>query len=146
MTVWFDLDGTIADFYGVDGWLDYLKKEDTTPYKMAKPLINFSILARYIHKMQNSNIKVGIISWGSKNGSADFLDKIKIAKLEWLAMHLPSVKFDTINIVAYGTPKSNFKTTVNDILFDDEEQNRIDFGNAYDVKNIFQDLKKILDK
>lgn len=146
MTVWFDLDGTIADFYGVNGWLDYLKKEDTTPYTIAKPLINFSIFARYIHKMQNSNIKVGIISWGSKNGSADFLDKIKIAKIEWLAMHLPSVKFDTINIVAYGTPKSNFKTTVNDILFDDEEQNRIDFGNAYDVKNIFQDLKKILDK
>ena len=32
-TIVFDMDGTIADFYGVDGWLDYLKAENTTPYE-----------------------------------------------------------------------------------------------------------------
>ena len=42
----FDMDGTIANFYGVDGWLDYLMNKDVTPYKEAKPLINFSALAR----------------------------------------------------------------------------------------------------
>ena len=24
----FDMDGTIADFYGVEGWLEYLNKEE----------------------------------------------------------------------------------------------------------------------
>ena len=26
-TIYFDLDGTLADFYGVENWLDYLKKD-----------------------------------------------------------------------------------------------------------------------
>lgn len=31
MTIWFDMDGTIADLYGVDGWLEMLIAEDPTP-------------------------------------------------------------------------------------------------------------------
>ena len=30
--VYLDMDGTIANFYGVPGWLEYLQAEDTTPY------------------------------------------------------------------------------------------------------------------
>lgn len=29
--LWFDLDGTIVDFYGVEGWLDYLIHGSTVP-------------------------------------------------------------------------------------------------------------------
>ena len=29
ITINFDMDGTIADFYGVENWLDYLMEEDT---------------------------------------------------------------------------------------------------------------------
>ena len=41
-TIYFDMDGTLANFYGVENWLDYLENEDTTPYEIAKPLFNFS--------------------------------------------------------------------------------------------------------
>ena len=85
MKIWLDMDGTIADFYGVDGWLNYLQNEDTTPYSAAKPLINMSLLARYLNKLQTQGHEIGIISWGSKHSSDDFLVKIGIAKFYWLA-------------------------------------------------------------
>ena len=47
-SITFDMDGTLADFYGVENWVDYLNNEDTTPYKNAKPLFNFQVLARLL--------------------------------------------------------------------------------------------------
>jgi hypothetical protein len=59
-----------------------------------------------------------------------------------LRKHLPSVKWDNINIVPYGTPKS---TCGSDILFDDEENNRKEWkGTAYDVNNILDELKRLI--
>jgi hypothetical protein len=64
------------------------------------------------------------------------------AKIAWLAKYLPSVKFDNIFIVPYGTPKS---TLASGILFDDEEKNRDDWGkNAFDVDNIIEVLRAIV--
>ena len=37
--IWFDMDGTIADLYGVENWLEMLIAEDPTPYAVAKPLL-----------------------------------------------------------------------------------------------------------
>ena len=62
----FDMDGTLANFYGVEGWLEYLINSDATPYAVAKPLFNFSALARQIHRLQNKGYTVNIISWYPK--------------------------------------------------------------------------------
>ena len=35
-TIYFDMDGTIANLYGVDGWLDMIINRDATPYKVAE--------------------------------------------------------------------------------------------------------------
>ena len=34
--IYFDMDGTIADLYGVDNWLEMLINEDATPYRVAR--------------------------------------------------------------------------------------------------------------
>lgn len=116
--LYFDMDGTIADFYGVPNWLSYLEAEDTTPYKEAKPLFNFSVFARKLNRLQRNGYTINIISWGSKDSSASFLEAVRIEKEKWLRKHLPSVKWDSINVVAYGTPKQNYAPT-GGILFDD---------------------------
>jgi len=67
MKIWFDMDGTIADLYGVNGWLEMLIAEDTTPYAIARPLVNLSQLARKLNTLQRAGYEIGIISWGSKN-------------------------------------------------------------------------------
>lgn len=141
-TIFFDMDGTIADLYGVENWLDYLIASDALPYEIAKPLIRLNALARVLNRLQKQGYKVGVISWLAKNSDTDYDEKVTRAKKEWLKKHLTSVNFDEIHIVKYGTPKQTFAKTENDILFDDEEKNRNDWtGKAFDVNEIIKILK-----
>ena len=139
--IYFDMDGTIANLYGVDGWLDYLINKETTPYEIARPMVNFSYLARLLNKLQRNGYTIGIISWTAKNSTEEYNERVARAKREWLKKHLPSVRFDEIHIVEYGTPKS---TCGKGILFDDEEKNRLEWnGTAYNVNNILEVLKNL---
>ena len=145
--IYFDMDGTIANFYGVENWLEYLMKKDTTPYAEAKPLIRFCTLARMLNKAQRNGWKIGIVSWLAKNSTEDFDARVTETKLEWLAKHLPSVHWDEIKIVKYGTPKQTVVNNPFGILFDDEEQNRTRWndnnGMAYDETMIMEVLKAV---
>lgn len=143
MKIWFDMDGTIADLYGVDGWLDYLVAGDAFPYIEAKPMLNMSLLARYLNKAIAQGHEVGVISWLAKNSNAEYDEKVKAAKLDWLNTHLKSVTFTTIHIVAYGTNKLN--TCGEGILFDDEDRNRRDWGEgAHEPAEILNILKGLV--
>ena len=144
MTIFFDMDGTIANLYGVENWLDYLVAKDETPYREAKPLVRMATLARLLNSIQKNGHKIGIVSWLAKNSTEEYDIKVTNAKIEWLNTHLKSVQFDEIHIVKYGTPKSTFSNNINDILFDDEEPNRKEWkGIAHDVDNIIEILKEI---
>ena len=144
MRICFDMDGTIADLYSVDGWLDNLIAEDVRPYREAKVLLNMNSLARVLNRLQKQGHEIVVISWLSKCGSAEYDKAVAEVKKAWLKKHLGSVKFDEINIVRYGVSKDSFRKSEDDILFDDEEQNREAWnGKAYDVNNILEVLKKI---
>ena len=144
MTIWFDMDGTIADLYSVENWLPMLRAYDPTPYAEAKPLVHMSTLARLLHKAQANGYKVGVISWGSKCSTPAYDTAVTAAKVAWLRKHLPSVKWDEIHVVPYGTPKQSFARSDADVLFDDEERNRTNWGdNAYTEKEIFEVLKSL---
>lgn len=143
--IYFDCDGTFVDLYGVENWLDYLINSNPYPYMVARPLVNLSHMARLIHKAQKEGYKVGIISWLSKSGSEEYDRLVTTAKNEWLKKHLPSVTFDEIHIVKYGTSKASLGKG---ILFDDEEKNRKEWeeksGEAYDVTDMLLTLRNIL--
>ena len=142
--IYFDMDGTIANLYGVPNWLEKIEQSDTTPYDEAQVLLNMQGLAHRLNTLQKNGYTIGIISWLSKSGSEAYNEVVTEAKLKWLAKHLPSVHWDYINIVPYGTPKQNFCENPLDILFDDEERNRTNWtGRAYDVQNIMEILKEI---
>ena len=142
--IFFDMDGTFANLYGVNNWLEDLTNHNERPYREAEPLFRMSDFARAIHKCQANGYEVGIISWLAKNSNAEYDERVKNAKLEWLSVHLPSVHFDFINIVEYGTPKQMFGT-IEDYLFDDEKQNRDNwFGEAFDVQNILEVMKELV--
>lgn len=144
ITINFDMDGTIADLYGVDNWLEYLINEDVYPYANAQPLLRLCTLARKLNALQRAGYDLAIVSWLSKSGSRAYNDAVTVAKLAWLRKHLSSVNWDRITIVPYGTPKQNFCETPFDILFDDEAKNRDNWtGIAYDVQNIMEILKNL---
>ena len=145
MTIWFDMDGTIANLYGVDGWLDMLRAYDPKPYAEAEVMLNMSTLARYLHKVQEAGISIGIISWLSKCSIPSYDEAVEEAKLTWLKKHLPSVDWDFVYIVNYGTDKSSFMYTADDILFDDEERNREGWGGeAFTPDEIMEVLKGLV--
>lgn len=122
--IYFDMDGTIADFYGVEGWLEKLRNYDTSPYLDATPLLNLQALAHRLNTLQRNGYTIGIISWCSMETTAEFDEETKAAKLAWLNRHLCSVKFDEIHIVPYGERKSMVARVKGGLLFDDNPKVR----------------------
>ena len=144
-TIWFDMDGTIANLYAVENWLPKLRDYDASPYAEAEVMHNMSQLARLLNRVQAVGYGIGIISWLSKFPTPEYDEAVTEAKLSWLNVHLKSVHFDEIHIVSYGTPKSDFMYTDHDILFDDEKPNRENWeGDAYEPDEIFSVLKELL--
>ena len=140
--IYFDMDGTIANLYVVDDWLDCIINEYTKPYREAKALVNMRQLGRELNRLKQNGYTIGIISWLAKGATEDYNRRVAQAKRNWLAKHLSAVQFDEVHIVEYGTPKY---TLGNGILFDDEEPNRANWiGKAYDVNDIIETLKAIV--
>lgn len=137
--IYLDCDGTWIDLYGVDNWLNDLINENVRPYQEAKPLVNLSLLARTLNNLQKKGYSINIISWTSKNSSEEYHNAVKEAKIKWLKKHIPSVKWNNIYIIKYGTPKS---TCGNGILFDDEQRNRDEWkGYSFSEKNLIKKLR-----
>lgn len=140
-TIYFDMDGTIADLYGVEGWLADLTANKVRPYTEAKPMVRMSRLARKLNALQRKGYKIGIISWLARGANAEYNEAVTQAKIAWLGKHLASVNFDEVKIVAYGTPKN---TLGKGILFDDEKPNRDNWGEgAYKPEEIFEILAQL---
>ena len=96
--IYFDMDGTIANLYSVEGWLPMLRNEDTTPYRNAEPMVRMNVLARLLNRLQKDGWTIGIVSWTAKNGRSEYNERVAQTKIEWLKIHLKSVHFDEINI------------------------------------------------
>ena len=142
--IYFDMDGTIANLYGVENWLENLRAENPAPYEKALPLLKLNQLAKILNNLQKKGWSIGIVSWLSKNSSENYDLEVTKAKNKWLKSHLKSVKFDEIKIVPYGTPKEKIVNFPKGILFDDELKNRENWkGQAFDEKNILEILKAL---
>lgn len=144
MTIYFDMDGTLANFYGVNGWLEMLQNSDPTPYAIAEPLLDMVRLQEMLLAVQHRGIEVGIITWLSKTGTPEFNRKVSKVKKQWLAKYLPEIDFNELHVIKYGVPKNEICWD-DGILFDDEQQNRTNWnGKAYDEKNILDIIAGIL--
>ena len=142
MKIWFDMDGTIADLYGVTDWLPAIIARETRPYEIAKGIGNLALIARLLNKVQKNGHEIGIISWTAKNAPAEYNARVATAKREWLARHLKSVKWNESKVVEYGTNKRTACGA--GILFDDEKPNRETWGaGAHEPAEIVEVLKEL---
>ncbi len=149
MRVYFDLDGTIADFYGVDGWLDAIRAEDTAPYDLAKPLGDLKRLGALCAAY---GATVGVISWCARGASESYDKAVRRAKKKWLADNFPYAV--ETHIVKYGTPKHTVTKIKKDVvLVDDEWANCCTWENeakrrkaihARNFKQVEKELRQIL--
>ena len=122
--IYFDMDGTLANLYGVEGWLDKLRNYDASPFVEATTMLNMQALAHRLNTLQKNGYTIGIISWLSMESTADYDEEVTKAKLDWLSVHLSSVKFDEIHIEKYGTRKSTLAQIKGGLLFDDNPKIR----------------------
>ena len=144
MRIWFDMDGTIADLYGVENWLEKLISSDPTPYAEAKPLVNLSLLARLMNSVQRNGFEICIVTALSKNSTAEYDEAVIKAKKMWLGRHLKSVQFDEIRFVPYWFIKNDVNSG-EDILFDDEARHLEAWtGRACPADEMIETLKSLL--
>lgn len=149
MTITLDMDGTIADLYGVDCWLDKLRSEDVTPYEDAAPLVDMNALKNAINYARARGIKTEIVSWNcGGNPSKKYQKRVADAKRKWLASY--GLDFDSVMIVDYGTPKHEVVEDDTSVLFDDNESVRMAWeesgkGVAYDVNDIVRIVYAIVE-
>ena len=146
-TLVFDMDGTIADFYGVVGWLDYLNESNPCPYEVALPLYDMVYLASILNILKAQGWRVVITSWLAKDSTKDFDDEVRRAKKEWLAFY--DFPYDEIHLVKYGTTKANCTRKLGgyQVLIDDNENVRKGWklGSTIDAnKNILKELEKLV--
>ena len=80
MRIYFDMDGTLANLYGIDNWVDRLESYDSSVYEEAEPMFNFRQFARILNKLQDKGVYIGIISWNSKCGDNKYHEAVKMAK------------------------------------------------------------------
>lgn len=121
----FDMDGTIADLYGVEGWLSMLRNENPLPYEIAKPMWDMIELAEVLNELREREVEIRVISWLSMDSSENYKKEVRKAKLEWLErMGFP---YDKIHLVQYGTTKAD---CVRKYLAEDETAMLIDDSKA----------------
>lgn len=147
-TLVFDMDGTIADLYGVDGWLEMLRAENPMPYIMAEPMYNMVELVELLNELKEIGYRIAVTSWLSMNSTKEYDKMVRQAKREWLAKY--NFPFDEIHLVAYGTTKANCtrKNGGYQVLVDDNAEVRKGWhlGNTINAnENILEELKKLLD-
>ena len=146
MTIYFDMDGTIANLYGVENWLDYLMNEKTVPYDIASPMVDLKKLSVILEELRAVGVRIGIISWLSKNSSDFYKKLVTKAKKEWLKKNFP-ITFDETHFVKYGTRKDYVAKDKDGILFDDDARVREKWrGLAFnpensDILEVVQNLK-----
>jgi hypothetical protein len=141
-TLVFDMDGTIADFYGVENWLEDLKAENPRPYKIAKPLYNMDILNEIIKIFKDMGWKIVVTTWLAKGSTKDYDNLVREAKLAWLEKY--NFPYDEIHLVKYGTTKANCtrKHGGFQILIDDNDSIR----NGWSLGNTINANENIIDK
>lgn len=101
----FDMDGTIADLYGVEGWLADLRSENPRPYIIAKPMYDMDIFTTILEQLKMLGWIIAVTSWLAKESSKEYDELVRKAKREWLAKH--NFPADEIHLVKYGTTKAN---------------------------------------
>ena len=143
----FDMDGTIADLYGVEGWLPMLRAENPTPYEIAKPMYNMSELIEILNELKKIGYIIAITSWLSMGASKEYDNAVRVAKRNWLDdFQFP---YDEIHLVKYGTTKANCTRHLGgyQILVDDNEKVRNGWhlgGTINANENIIEQLKMLL--
>ena len=144
-TLVFDMDGTIANLYGVKNWLNDLRSANPRPYEVAEPLYDMDILNSVLSIFRGSGWKIVVTTWLAKESSRDYDRLVREAKIAWLEKY--NFPFDEIHLVKYGTTKANCTRKIGgfQVLVDDNEQVRKGWSLGKTINANENILEKLVD-
>ena len=142
----FDMDGTIADLYGVEGWLDDIHANNPRPYAEARPLVDMDVLKNILLQLQDFGWHIVVTSWLAKGSTKAYDTAVREAKLQWLNDF--GFPYNELHFVKYGTTKANCtrKHGGRQVLFDDNAKvrNGWHLGEAIDAVDMMEYLATLL--
>ena len=104
-TLVFDMDGTIANLFGVDNWEPRLRSCDPTPYAEATPIWDMEVLVAVLNVLKTLGWRIAVTSWLAMDSTKAYDDEVRVAKRNWLDNF--GFPYDEIHLVKYGTTKAN---------------------------------------
>lgn len=120
--VFFDMDGTVADLYGRDGWLLELRSK-VSPFKELAPLVDMEALDSYMKALKPRNFHFEIITWTPMEATHKFHTECANDKDLWATKYMNQI--EDVTCLPYGTPKQdaeNVNQSEVNILIDDNPE------------------------
>lgn len=101
--IYFDMDGTVYDLYGMDDWLKRIRNEESGLFREGKPLVNLRELEKVCLNLIRKGYQIGIITWLPMGASAEYCEVCTREKREWAEKNMPYIC--EFYAQEYGTPK-----------------------------------------
>ena len=120
--IYFDMDGTVADFYSQENWLEMLRNETAGAFAFCKPLFDENSFYLLISDLAEKGAQFGVITWLPMQASRSYELICEIEKQNWCETYLPFIS--TFAAQSYGIPKQNAitKNAQLEILIDDNAE------------------------
>ncbi len=148
--LYFDMDGTIADLYDHENWLEKIRDGESI-FNELKKMPKTDKIIKYLNKIKqySDDVKVNIITWLPMDATIPQMIQYTDEKIQWTEKNF--VPVSAFIALPYGSPKH--KAIIKEekayhLLFDDNAEVRNEWQGknkiAFDENNIVEVLRLIL--
>ncbi len=143
LNLYLDMDGTIADLYAVENWLDRLTVQaDVSVFKEAEPIYKGAHAVALEKALTFFGAAYNIIVLTKLPPlTLQKMVEVEQIKKEWLQKHI-NYTFDDIICIPYDFSKEKYRFNEEDSLIDDEEKNLKEWnGNPITIEEFNEIVK-----
>ena len=103
--IYFDLDGTVYNLYGVNEWEPKLRAENPNVFREGSFIGDYQEFMNICHKLLKKGVQFGVITWLPMQANPEYEVECELVKREWVRQYMPFVSEFTAQ--SYGVPKQN---------------------------------------
>lgn len=101
--IYFDMDGTVYDLYGMKNWLEMLRNEEKGAFTLGNALVDMVALKEVCLRLIAKGYQIGIITWLPMGASLEYCEICTKEKREWAENNMPYIS--EFYALEYGVPK-----------------------------------------
>lgn len=103
--IYFDLDGTVYNLYGIAEWEPKLRAENPNVFREGSFIGDYQDFMNICNKLLEKGVQFGVITWLPMQASPEYEVECELVKREWVQRYMPFVSEFTAQ--SYGVPKQN---------------------------------------